>query len=236
MNFIERNLDFRKTYEDKWLNKIERIVDKFNGFEKNEECYTWKDTNSIVSILNEVGEEDTHIFLPLSGGDRFKGCKLSDEKGFIELMAPDIYRVLPNKLKLYRNRSMNWDYFILETKECNRKLDFKLGENEVSEELFENKYGDYFKYYEGKYEESIEAGEDIRDLKHIIRTFKTTKYAIFHENSLYNNSNFTSNFMNIDAYEGIQNKITSKRFNDIIKKMEEVYNKILELDNMDSID
>lgn len=98
MDFIKRNIDLQKKYEKHWLNKIEIVVNKFNDFEKEGECYTWKNINSIVNILEEIGREDTHLFLPLSGGNNFNDCKLSSESGFIDLIAQGVYRVLPKQL------------------------------------------------------------------------------------------------------------------------------------------
>lgn len=227
MDLIEKNMEFKRSYEEHWLNKIEIVINKFDDFDKDGDCYTWKNINSIVSILKEIGKEDTHLFLPLSGGNHFNDCKLSSESGFIDLIAQGVYRVLPKQLKLYRRGDINWDYFILETEKCNRKLDFEIKGNEVSEELIESRYGEYIEYSDGKYEELIEAGKNVDNMKVIERVFKSVKYAIFNEYSLYNNDNFTLIFKKVSAYDSLQNKLSSKEFNELIGFMKSVYDESL---------
>ena len=191
MDLIEKNMEFKRSYEEHWLNKIEIVINKFDDFDKDGDCYTWKNINSIVNILKEIGKEDTHLFLPLSGGNHFNDCKLSSESGFIDLIAQGVYRVLPKQLKLYRRGDINWDYFILETEKCNRKLDFEIRGNEVSEELIESRYGEYIEY------------------------------------SVYNNDNFTLIFKKVSAYDSLQNKLSSKEFNELIGFMKSVYDESL---------
>lgn len=214
----------RELEEKKWLSRIDKVLNSFDDFEVSEECYTWKNTDSIKNVLKEIGKEDTHLFYPMSGGMHFDGCEISDERGFIDLKAQGTLRVLPSKLQLYKFGGLNWSYFILETERSDRKLNYDIGEKIFSESLLAGRHEVYYEFSEENCEFLLESGENI---KRIERIFSPVKYANFNEYSLYNDIDFTSLFGNLDAYDGLQNKYSSEEFNKLIKRMKSTYEKAL---------
>lgn len=154
-----------------------------------------QDIFNILKVIFESYDNLNHCFYPESGGDDFN--KIEVRKDFL-LIESDIL-IKPRTLYFESIGDTDYSYFILECEEIEPIFSPEKFKNH-REHLFMDENGNFYK----------EENNGLREVKRFIKG----KFLITKKTSIINNLQG-----NLDAYNGIQNKMSKEKYRKLIKKI-----------------
>lgn len=177
----------------------------------------WRDLDSIVKILNDIGSMPglNHMFLPTGGGQDIESAKNATEEGCICLVAGGCnYIFKPHKLELenYGKDYYRWSYFRLQLEPIEPVSDTVY--KNCRESLIEDFPGHYvvsnLACY-GRYDDGTEFPKGYRQ----VDRFLNGSFVIFSKQSIYNHISGT--------YDARHNKMRGIEFRNYIGTMRKSY-------------
>lgn len=177
----------------------------------------WKDIDSIIRILNNIGAMPglNHMFLPTGGGQDIETAKTANEEGCICLIAGGCnYIFKPNKLELenFGKRDYRWSYFRLELKPIEAvSKDVYMN---CDESVIEDLPGHYTVSNLANYGRYSDGSKFPKGYQQVNRLLKGT-LVIFSKQSIYNYISGT--------YDARHNKLSSTEFRRYIATMQQTY-------------
>lgn len=213
--WLEVTNNYQKSNYSEWKYLQNRL------FPKTVPLYAeWKDIDSIIKILNDIGSMPglNHMFLPTGGGQDIESAEFAKEEGCICLVAGGSnYIVKPHKMELvnYGKGDYRWSYFRLQLKQIEAISD-KVYED-CRESLIEDYPGHYIESNledYGRYDDGTEFPKGHRQ----VDRFLEGTFVVFSKQSIYNHISGT--------YDARHNKMSSVEFRQYIGTMRHFYFKL----------
>jgi serine/threonine protein kinase len=146
----------------------------------------WEDSNSIVDILDVIGEKTglCHVMLPSLGGFHMTRVVPGKENLTAEFVHDERYSyvVKPKRLTFFApNKNVAWSYFLLETGELNPSgLENDMGKAELVE-IPSGEYVNRVHWDSGEY-----LGNELPENSRLIIRYTRGSFLIVHTRSVYN--------------------------------------------------